>query len=170
MKKSIKVLLVIMAVILLTAGGLVIWQYDNITAFIKGLSTSSEDLAVKIDDHRNKVKTEIVKYIPEPIEDISAEDEKKLLSGEISLEEVADKYKLPIEYMKDEPDNKVPNTPAEIPFDKTKTIEKEIGDSIAQLYALKAKYVNKLGNWKEMLRTSIRNFLNLNKTRKGKKN
>ncbi len=59
MRKSIKILLVILAVILMAAGALVVWQYDNISALIKGLSSSSEDLAVKIDEHRNKVKTEI---------------------------------------------------------------------------------------------------------------
>ncbi len=169
MRKSIKILLVILAVILMAAGALVVWQYDNISALIKGLSSSSEDLAVKIDEHRNKVKTEIEKYVPKPIEDISAEDEKKLLSGEISLEEVADKYKLPIEYMKDEPDNKVPNTPAEIPFDKTKTIEKEIGDSIAQLYALKAKYVNKLGELERDVKDQYSKLPESKQNKEGKK-
>lgn len=127
MRKPIKILLVVLAVILLTAGALVVWQYDNISALIKGLSSSSEDLALKIDEHRNKVKTEIEKYVPTPIEDISAEDEKKLISGEISLEEVAEKYKLPIEYMKDDktPVNESPKPSTDKPVDKNKLIEEE---------------------------------------------
>jgi len=177
MRKSIKILLVILAVILMAAGALVVWQYDNISALIKGLSSSSEDLAVKIDEHRNKVKTEIEKYVPKPIEDISAEDEKKLILGEISLEEVAEKYKLPLEYMKDDINNKIPDKkPAASvnespkpsvnkPVDKNKLIEEEISNSLAQLYALKAKYVNKLG---ELEREVKEQYLNLPKSKQNK--
>ena len=177
MRKSIKILLVILAVILMAAGALVVWQYDNISALIKGLSSSSEDLAVKIDEHRNKVKTEIEKYVPKPIEDISAEDEKKLILGEISPEEVAEKYKLPLEYMKDDINNKIPDKkPAASvnespkpsvnkPVDKNKLIEEEISNSLAQLYALKAKYVNKLG---ELEREVKEQYLNLPKSKQNK--
>ena len=52
--------------------------------------------------------------------------------------------------MKDEEVNKATEDtsteiPTEIPVDNSKQIEKEIGDSVGRMYALKAKYVNKLG-------------------------
>lgn len=168
MKKSIKILLIFLTVMVLIAAGVVTWQYDNITALINGLNNSTEDLAVKIDDHRNKVKTEVEKYIPEPIEDISAEDEQKLLKGEMNIDEIAEKYNLPIEYIKEEEVVIPENNPVEIivsddvQSDNTKKIEKVIGDSVARMYALKAKYVNKLG---ELEREVIEKYLQLPKSK-----
>lgn len=178
MKKSIKILLIILSVILVITAAVVIWQFDNISALIIGLSNSSDDLAAKMDDHRNKVKTEVEKYISKPVDDISAEDEQKLLKGQISVEEIAEKYKLPIEYMRDgdleadinkdnndkNPYDSKPDT-TYLPLDDNKIIEKEIGDSIAQMYALKAKYVNKLG---ELEREVIEQYKNLPKSKQNK--
>jgi len=73
----------------------------------------------------------------------------------MSLDEIAEKYTPPIQYMNDENNDKnnFPTTgedtgskPAssEAAVDSQK-IEKEIGDSVSRMYALKAKYVNKLG-------------------------
>ena len=168
MKKSSKILLALLMVIVFLTVGVVAWQYDNITALINGLNNSTENLAVKIDDHRNKVQTEVKKYAPETIEDISAEDEQKLLKGEMNIDEIAEKYNLPIEYMKDEeviiPEKKPDATkiPDDLQSDNIKKIEKEIGDSVARMYALKAKYVNKLG---ELEREVIKEYSNLPKSK-----
>lgn len=164
MKRISKILIITIIVFLLISAGLVIWQYDNITALIKGLNNSKEDLAVKIDDHRNKLQTEVKKYVPEPIEDISAEDEQKLLKGQMNIDEIAEKYKLPIEYMRDE-EAFIPEkgqddiiVSDDLQGDSVKKIEKEIGDSVARMYALKAKYVNKLG---ELEREVIKEYSKL---------
>lgn len=168
MKKSIKILLTFLMIMVIIAAGVFIWQYDNITALINGLNNSTEDLAVKIDDHRNKLKTEVKKYVPETIEDISAEDEQKLLKGEMNIDEIAEKYNLPIEYMKDEevliPEKVLDEiiVSDDLQSDDIKKIEKEIGDSVARMYALKAKYVNKLG---ELEREVIKEYTNLPKSK-----
>lgn len=168
MKKSIKILLTFLMIMVIIAAGVFIWQYDNIAALINGLNNSTEDLAVKIDDHRNKLKAEVKKYVPETIEDISAEDEQKLLKGEMNIDEIAEKYNLPIEYMKDEEvliPEKMPNeiiVSDDLQSDDIKKIEKEIGDSVARMYALKAKYVNKLG---ELEREVIKEYTNLPKSK-----
>lgn len=168
MKKSIKILLTFLMIMVIIAAGVFIWQYDNITALINGLNNSTEDLAVKIDDHRNKLKTEVKKYVPETIEDISAEDEQKLLKGEMNIDEIAEKYNLPIEYMKDEevliPEKVLDEiiVSDDLQSDNIKKIEKEIGDSVARMYALKAKYVNKLG---ELEREVIKEYTKLPKSK-----
>lgn len=168
MKKSIKILLTFLMIMVIIAAGVFIWQYDNIAALINGLNNSTEDLAVKIDDHRNKLKTEVKKYVPETIEDISAEDEQKLLKGEMNIDEIAEKYNLPIEYMKDEevliPEKVLDEiiVSDDLQSDNIKKIEKEIGDSVARMYALKAKYVNKLG---ELEREVIKEYTKLPKSK-----
>lgn len=154
MKKINKILLTILTIIVFAFAAVVVWQYDNISALLNGMNKSTEDLALEIDKKRDDLKTEVEKYTNSPVIDITAEDEQKLIKGEISLEEISEKYNLPIEYMKDEEVNKdpedipteIPNEiPNEVPVDNSKQIEKEIGDSVGRMYALKAKYVNKLG-------------------------
>ena len=150
MKKINKILLTILTIIVFAFAAVVVWQYDNISALLNGMNKSTEDLALEIDKKRDDLKTEVEKYTNSPVIDITAEDEQKLIKGEISLEEISEKYNLPIEYMKDEEVNKATEDtsteiPTEIPVDNSKQIEKEIGDSVGRMYALKAKYVNKLG-------------------------
>lgn len=162
MKKVGKVLITLLIIIAAVAGMLLYAQYDNISALINGLNTSSEDLASRMDDNREKLKTEVEKYTSDKINDITAEDEKKLLDGEITVEDVAEKYNLPLEYMKDafivscedipenSPDttsvseNTIPGT-AYNGKDNEKEIDAAISDGVSKMYALKAKYVNKLG-------------------------
>ena len=150
MKKINKILLTILTIIVFAFAAVVVWQYDNISALLNGMNKSTEDLALEIDKKRDDLKTEVEKYTNSPIIDITAEDEQKLIKGEISLEEISEEYNLSIEYMKDEEVNKAPEDisteiPTGVPVDNSKQIEKEIGDSVGRMYALKAKYVNKLG-------------------------
>lgn len=144
MKKIFKILMILLMILVCAAAGLLIWQRDNMSALVGGLNNSSEDLAAKMNDQRSKLKTEVEKYVSKPIEDISAEDEKKLIKGEITVEEVADKYNLPLDYMKDnENSNSEPAKP--VTESGTENVDEIISSSVSRMYALKAKYVNKLG-------------------------
>lgn len=179
MKKITKILITLLIIIAAAASGLLIWQHDNISALMSGLSSSSEDLAVKMDDQRNKLKSEVEKYVSEPIEDISAEDEEKLLKGEITVEEIADKYNLPLDYMKDngkETSDYVTGLTGPVPGDNfnleehayesnSGTADGAIGDSVSKMYALKAKYVNKLG---ELERKVFEEYKNLPEEKQNK--
>ncbi len=159
LRKPIKLLLIVIVSIV---GILSYLQYDNIVALIYGLNHSSEDIAEEMDDNREKLKSEVEKYTSEPIQDITAEDEEKLLKGEITIEEVADKYNLPLDYMKDIDENEnieeleefnnsdTNNDNNQNNYDNstapdTKAIDDAISDGVSKMYALKAKYVNKLG-------------------------
>ncbi len=171
MKKTFKILIILLIVITCVAAGLLIWQSDNISSLISGLSSSSEELAAKMDDQRNKLKTEVEKYVSRPIEDISAEDEKKLIKGEITVEEIADKYNLPLDYMKDA-DTSLSEGTTNNPQDASnevqpdsKAIDKAISEGVSKMYALKAKYVNKLG---EVERTVLKEYKNLPKEKQNK--
>lgn len=180
MNKYNKILLRIILILALTSAVVVIWQYENISAVLNGLTKSSEDIASEINKKRDDLKVKVEKYTNSPINDLTAEDEQKLLKGEMSLDEVAEKYDLPIEYMNDD-DGTIKyvydeggmqkDTPAknetvvEISNDNIKKIEKEIGDSVSRMYALKAKYVNKLG---ELEREVIDQFSKLPKSKQNK--
>lgn len=170
MKKISKVLLIILTIIVVVAGVVLYVQYDNISALINGMNTSSEDLAAQMNDNREKLKEEVEKYTSSEIVDISAEDEEKLLNGEISIEDVAEKYHLPLDYMKDSNDDTYssetkPESANTIPEasdnkDNEKAIDAAISDGVSKMYALKAKYVNKLG---ELEREAIKEYSSLPK-------
>ncbi len=171
MRKPFKILIISLIVIACMSAMFLIWQRSNISSLINGLSSSSEELAVKMDDNRNKLKTEVEKYVSKPIEDISAEDEKRLIKGEITVEEIADKYNLPLDYMKDSELNvndKSPNKAQDNLNDAkqdSKEIDSEISESVSKMYALKAKYVNKLG---EVERSVVEEYKSLPKEKQNK--
>lgn len=169
MKKVTKILIALLLIVVAGVGVLLYFQYDNISAIINSLNHSSEDIAAEMDDNREKLKVEVEKYTSNPIQDISAEDEEKLLSGEITIEEVADKYNLPLDYMKDSDGiddssntNVIPDTSS-----NTKAIDNAISDGVSKMYALKAKYVNKLG---ELEREVIKEYESLPKEKQNEDN
>lgn len=176
MKKVRNILVTFLIIIAVFISTIVYWQYDNISALINGVNSSTEDLAQKMDENRANLKVEVERYISEPIADITAEDEQKLLKGEVTVEEIADKYNLPLEYMKDSDteNNESNNTPVEkndFPDNSenkqtdTKEIDKAISEGVSKMYALKAKYVNKLG---ELEREVIKEYSSLPKEQQNK--
>lgn len=179
MKKISKVLLIILTIVAVAASVVLYVQYDNISALINGMNTSSEDLAAQMDDNREKLKEEVEKYTSSAINDISAEDEEKLLNGEISIEDVAEKYQLPLEYMNDDSEDTMENSSGTTSTsgnttpetaenkDNEKAIDAAISDGVSKMYALKAKYVNKLG---ELEREVIKEYSNLPKEKQTEDN
>lgn len=142
MKKFLKILLTILLILLIIGGAFAFWQRENISALINGARYTSEEIATQLDEKRQETKTKVEKYISTPIQDLSAEDEEKLFKGKITFEEVSEKYNLPLDVMKEE--EEVSNEDTSPAID-SKAIDKVIGDSVSKMYALKAKYVSKLG-------------------------
>ncbi len=178
MKKSKRAIKTFILIIVASFVILFYFQYDNVSALIKGLNRSSQDIAAEMDNNREKLKNEVKKYTTNIINDISSEDEHKLLKGEITVEDVANKYNLPLDYMKDPDENsnqeKIDNSKVNskanettgdlnaevIPGDtaNTKAIDDAISDGVSKMYALKAKYVNKLGELERKIYTEYTNL------------
>lgn len=163
MKKYRKVLLISLLVLAAALSSVLIWQRENISALINGMKYSPEEIAIQLDNKREELKTEVEKYTSASIRDLSAEDEEKLLKGQITLEELSEKYNLPLDVMKDENTDTLDEIEiVESKDDKgsAKEIDKVISDSVSRMYALKAKYVSKLG---ELERTVYDEYLKLPK-------
>ena len=60
MKKSIRILLTILIIIILAAAAVVLWQYENISALLNGMTKSSEDIAWEINKKRDDLLAEIL--------------------------------------------------------------------------------------------------------------
>ncbi len=177
MKKLVKILLTLFLIVLIIAGALIFWQRDNISALINGMKYSSDDLALQLDNKREELKTQVEKYTSAKINDISAEDEEKLFNGGITIEEISDKYKLPIDVMKENDDQKIEqsNNPeqsknvdntSDVGEDNSKAIDDAVSTGVSKMYALKAKYVSKLG---ELEREVISEYTSLPKEKQNAK-
>lgn len=107
MKRSIKkTIIAVIVMILMIILSLILWQRENIMAFYNSRVYTSEEIAKQLDESKEKAKKELEeKYPSVSFNDISAEDELKLMSGEISLEEISEKYDLPLAVLKDDTDS-----------------------------------------------------------------
>lgn len=146
-----KILLTILLILICGVSVVACYHKDNILAIVNGTKYSSEELKSQLDENKDKLKEEVKKYTQADIQDISAEDEKKLLTGEITLQEIAQKYNLPMDVVSN---GIKPSTGANsgsnsnntnISNNNSSTIDNEIADAVSQMYALKAFYVSKLG-------------------------
>lgn len=172
MKKITRVFLTILCILVIILGAVVYWQYNNISAVLNGMRYSSDELASQLDSNRENLEAKVDQYISSSINDLSAEDEQKLLDGQITFEEISEKYNLPLDVMKDD-NSQNPNTDTnEITTEpdttigtstngnNSKAIDKAISTGVSKMYALKAKYVSKLG---ELERNVYEEYTNLPK-------
>lgn len=102
MKRAVKAVLFVLGAVLVATGGFAFWQKDNLKAVYDSQKYTEEELLQQIDASKEEMKQELEqKYPALKITDISAEDETKILKGELTLQEVAKKYNLPLESMLD---------------------------------------------------------------------
>ncbi len=95
-KKVIRVILFLFVVILVVLSALIIWQRENVIAFYKSRTQTEEELLEEVETVMAESEEAIKKDHPNVyVPSISKEDEEKLLSGELSPEEVSALYNLP---------------------------------------------------------------------------
>lgn len=141
-----KIFLTILTLIIIAASTIAYIQRDNISAIINGTKYSSEELEEQISENKENLKEELQKYTTKTINDISAEDEEKLIKGEITLEEVSEKYNYNTSNTNTENDSESNSNNNQIPSNEnTNSMDTVINDSVSQLYAIKASFVSELG-------------------------
>ncbi len=166
MKKRYAVLLII----LLAVAALCFWQRNNIEALFIFATNNAEDTQRLIEENREKLNKELEKYTDVVPRQLTAEEEEKIASGELS---VADATKMLIEEepIKDgaaeKPEDgqktESPETkPAEKPAANTGTVKKDkskenaiIKRYTAELYSMKAYYIGQLNQIEGRARTEF---------------
>lgn len=148
-RKGIRVLLIVLACIAAVAAAVAIWQADNIKAVINSFRYTEEELSEMIDKNQEELQKEIKeKYNVDEV--LSKEDEEKIISGEITVEEAVEKIKQETAE-KAEPEKKTENIGGTSPVQsgtsaeaEAKT-EKAVSDKVIEFYSLKAYYLGQLG-------------------------
>ena len=88
MKKWVKVLICVLAILLVTVSALAIWQRNNISAVFKMLTSDKEQIAQEMNENKEQLEKELQEKYPSVIDDITAEQEEKILRGELTVEEL----------------------------------------------------------------------------------
>lgn len=144
MKTWKKVVLIILGVLIVSAVAVTIWQWNNIKAVYYAMSIgSSEDIAKEIENQKKEREAIISEYINGKVRDFTAEEEAKIISGELSVEEATQIIKSEFE---ESVKNKNGGTDSDSKKNNKKAeIDEFIADNVIQLYSYKAYYLGQLG-------------------------
>ncbi|MBQ2890759.1 MAG: hypothetical protein IJE44_03830 [Clostridia bacterium] len=139
-KTGKKVVLGIIGVILIGIIVLVAWRWNDIKAAYYFISNpTSETITEKIEKTKEEREKAVSEYIEGTVRDFTEEEEKKITSGELTVEEAT-------EIIKQEFENSVAKPEGETPKEKDKQeIDAFIAENIIQLYSYKAYYLGQLG-------------------------
>ncbi len=134
MKKWKKSFLAVMAVLGLAIVAIGIWQRDNISAVIKTITSSTDEIAQEMNDTKRKLENDLKNQNINVISDFTAEEEKQIIKGELSVEDALSSLNTRYENSKNNLSESV-NT----------QVNKLIGEKTVELYSLKAYYLGQLG-------------------------
>lgn len=141
MKKWKVFLIAILTISVLAVVAVSVWQRDNIGAVVKTVTNSSEEIAKEMNDTKKKLEEELKKQNIDVVSDFTAEEEKQILKGELSVEDavanLTEKYK------------KTQNKPTAA---NSSQADKLIGEKTVELYSLKAYYLGQLGQMEKKVK------------------
>ncbi len=136
MKTWKKVLLIVICLVLASLTVVTVWQWNNIKAIYYWVNVgSSADITKKIEDNKKEREEVVSEYIEGTVRDFTEDEEKKIISGELSVEEAT-------EIIKNEFKESVKEANKN---NEKKEIDEFIADNIIQLYSYKAYYLGQLG-------------------------
>ena len=155
MKRSIKILCSVLAVILIGAAGIVWWQWDNLKALKQAVQYSSGELEQQLQENQQLIQ-DAVNAAPEVvIRDVTEEEREALKDGTLTQEELIDRLVNVEEPVQTKPEAQAPanpsvSTPQPEPPAQTPTPDPEyqqkLSALIAEVYVLREQYTIELDN------------------------
>lgn len=139
-KKIVLVLLIVLMIAVCFVG---IWQRNNISAVIKTFSKTDVELAQELDNTKKELEKNLKEHVPDVVSDFTAEEEKKIMTGEMTVEEAVSR--LNERYEEATKKNELGSNPGNVSNADSKEAEKLISEKIVELYSLKAYYLGQLG-------------------------
>ncbi len=134
MKNKTKILIIILLILILAIVGFVIYQRNNISAIVTTVSKSEEEIATELNESKLQLQEELEEKYSTQISDLTADDEKKIMKGEISVQQAVENLNKKYE------ETKKNNTKGNV-----SEVDRLIGDKAIELYSLKAYYLGQLG-------------------------
>lgn len=149
MKKWVRVFLIVAAIVLAVIISIAVWQRNNISAVVKTVTKTEAEIAEELDSGKKQLEADIKeKYNTEVVSDFTAEEERKIIKGEISVDEA-----VKILESKKQSSGNNENSNTQKPLNSNEVLVDElIGDKAIELYSLKAYYLGKLGQMEAMVK------------------
>ena len=148
-KKKTIAFCILLGVVLLIFG-IALWQADNINAVINSFKYTQEELSEMINKNQEELNKEVQeKY--NVVDDFSAEDEAKIMSGEMTVEEAVEKKKEEAEkkqkenIQNEDKNNTAKQTGTKVSPEAKKKTDAIVSERIIEFYSLKAYYLGQLG-------------------------
>lgn len=134
MKKWLTVTVIVLMAVVLAAGGLYLWQRENIHALWKAMTTDSETIAAELEQTRKDHLKELEEaaQVQIHVEPVTPQQSEDLLDGKVTAEEVQ---------------AQMGYEPAAAETVKTK--DEIVNQCVAELYAYKAEVMGMLGGIKQ---------------------
>jgi hypothetical protein len=83
----LKAVLCVFFVLVLICAGVVVWQYDNITAVMDAAKYSKEDIQQQMADNRAEIANSLAEYQAPQIRDFTTEEEEMIRKGELTVDD-----------------------------------------------------------------------------------
>ncbi len=133
MRKTLKILLIILIAVSLIAGGLAIWQRKNIESILIGLREDSTQIDKRRNDNQTNLVDDVNTHLDTPLREMTVEEKEKLESGETTASEIY--QKMFEEKMEEAKENKPQEGTQKKPEGETaSTAPKESKDEIVSRY------------------------------------
>lgn len=135
MKKTLKIIGIILLVLILILAGLTIWKWDLIKSVYIGLNSTPDEISERIDNTQESMRKNIETYTGIIFREPTEEEQALIASGKMTKAELFEKIlnETIEEYLK----NNETDTP-ETKYDRT------VAKYTSELYALKGKYIGML--------------------------
>lgn len=142
MKRWKIVLLLVLGILVLSATAFTVWQFDNIRAVIKGFTTDYEQIAQEMNQNKKSLEDELKKQNIEVVSDFSAEEEKLIIKGELTVEKAVEDLNI-----------KYRETKKTATDTQNSAANQLIGEKTVELYSLKAYYLGQLGQMEKKVKS-----------------
>lgn len=143
MKLWKKIILVVLGIIIVGTAAVAVWQRDNIKAFYYFMKADSKEEISKQIEKEKKEREEIIsQYTGVAVRDFTDEEEQKIISGNMTVEEATERIRADYQKAKAE---KSSSSNSENTSKNNDKISDMVADNVIMLYSYKAYYLGQLG-------------------------
>ncbi|MGL4738419.1 MAG: hypothetical protein ACRCW2_13290 [Cellulosilyticaceae bacterium] len=167
-KRAKRIMACVLGLLVLTGGGILFWQKENVLAAWEAVRYSEEEIGAQITNSKMQVEDALKTYQLAGIRDFTLEEEEAIRKGELSVADAVARIMAPAqvaalsEAVEEGVDGNIPEAkpsadevlakheadPKPIQTaqaDPQAKVDQVVADAVARMYALKGKYLGLLG-------------------------
>ena len=88
MKKALKIIIAVFAVIIVAVGAVAVWQYQNIISIVQGVRQNADEIKAEQIANSERLVSEINEYMDDSLREPTDEEKELIEKGETTFIEV----------------------------------------------------------------------------------